>query len=86
MNNTESALREKLHNEFEKCVKEALEEHKTGQSIFDDLIIKAAVGSFYQGMKEQQGFALMCDMIGINYEGMLDEECNKVLDKYLTIR
>ena len=83
--NAEETLRMKLHAEFEKCVEDAMKQ-KTGQDIIDDLIIKAHVGGFYQSLKEEQAFALMCEMMGLNYDEILDAECNKVLDKYLTIR
>jgi len=85
MNDTEKTLRQKLNEEFENCVKEA-KEQSTGQAIFDDLIIKAYVGNLYQSLKEQHSFALMYEMLGVNYDEILEEECNKVLNKYITIR
>lgn len=81
MNDTEKTLRQKLNEEFENCVKEA-KEQSTGQAIFDDLIIKAYVGNLYQSLKEQHSFALMYEMLGVNYDEILEEECNKVLNKH----
>ena len=85
MNETEKTLRQKLNEEFESCVNEA-KGQSTGQVIFDDLIIKAYVGTLYQSLKEQHPFALMYEMLGVNYDEILDEECNKILNKYITIQ
>lgn len=81
-NDSETKLRRRLEAEFENCVQTALNK-RIGEPMLDAMLVQAAVGSFYQSMKDAKELETFCIMEGLDYQEILSEECTKVLNKYL---
>lgn len=75
-------LKQKLSKGFNDVVKGTLK-NKRGDPLMDNLLLKVAITKFYQSMKTNSQLNIYCIMTGIDYQAILDEECNKVLNTWL---
>lgn len=60
----------------------------TTQSQYNDplmlgLVVKSAIATFYQQMKNDSTLLSLCELYGLNYQSILKEECNYALHRYL---
>ncbi|WP_019036776.1 hypothetical protein [Prevotella amnii] len=47
------------------------------------LMVKAAIGYLYQALKNSNEMEVLCSINGLDYQSILEDECNKALQKYL---
>lgn len=79
----EERLRETIRKEFHKVARENLKQCKR-DPLFGPLMFQAAICDRYQEMKGEPELETMYKCYyGIDYQSILSEECNNVLDKYL---
>ena len=79
----EEQFREKVRDAFEASVKNAIPK-LTGDNFMDGLLVQAAIGSVRKSLLDQPELQI----IGLaasdwTPEQVVDEECNRVLNKYL---
>lgn len=84
----ESTLRKKIASSFDTSVRDAIKDlgSKDLASIdplFGGLIVKAAIVYLYQGLKNSNEMEALCSINGLDYQSILEDECNKALQKYL---
>lgn len=79
---TEMHLREKLRQDFESSVEEAIDMVKSDPSPIRELVIQAAIVNFYKSMKESELIEI-CNNEGIDFQSILEEEYKNTLNKYL---
>ena len=77
----ETALKEKIRQGFDDSVMEVSREG-AAESPMGGLIVKTAIANFYQRMKSSE-LANICLETGVNFQDILDEECQNALHKYL---
>jgi hypothetical protein len=75
-------LRETIRKEFNKVAREALKQC-TSDPLFGPLMFQASICDRYQEMKGDRWLETMYEGLGVDYQSILSEECNNVLDKYL---
>ena len=46
-------------------------------------MVKAAIGNLYQALKDSNEMEALCAINGLDYQSILEDECNKALQKYL---
>jgi hypothetical protein len=78
----ENQLREKIRKEFDIAAQEALKQGLK-DPFLGAMMVQASVGSLYQELKKSTEMEILCNLQGIDYQTMLEEECNKILEKYL---
>lgn len=76
-------IRQKIHEGFEDVVKNTVKHSKINDPVLLGLMVQAAIGSFYQGMKGDATMLALCYAKGIDYASILEDECKKTLNKYL---
>lgn len=84
--NSELIIRLKLRKSFAEVVKDtALKAKESGitKSPFIELLIKSAIGNFYQAMKKETILRKACEAKNISYDDILDEECQYIVHHYL---
>lgn len=87
---TEMKIRRKLASAFDDAVNDVVTSSESkgliDNPMFGGLLVQGAIGNLYQSLKngdEASMLSLMCSREGLDYHTILDEECNKALDKYL---
>ena len=46
-------------------------------------MVKAAIASLYQDLKNNDRIEALCSINGLDYQSILEDECNKALQRYL---
>ena len=46
-------------------------------------MVKAAIASLYQDLKNNNEIEALCSINGLDYQPILEDECRKALQKYL---
>lgn len=79
----EEQFRQKIHEAFETSATKAISE-LSGDNFMDGLIVQAAIGSVRNSLLNQPELHLV-SLIAKDWspEQIIDEECKKVLNKYL---
>lgn len=77
----EEALRSKIRQGFEDSVMDVIREG-AADSPMGGLIVKTAIANFYQRMKSSE-LRDICLETRVNFQDILDEECQNALHKYL---
>lgn len=79
----EEKFREKIREAFESSVKEVASQ-LSGNDFTDGLMVQAAIGSVRKALLDQPELQIVGLMAnGWTPEQIIDEECNRVLNKYL---
>lgn len=79
--NHEIIIREKIRSGFDDSVKDAIKDSDINDP-FLGMFVQAAIGSFYQSMKDEQTLKLVSDKLGVDFDSVLEEECQRALKKY----
>lgn len=87
MDNVESqkilfSVRKQLRDAFEENVTFALQ-NGLNDPLLDGLVIEAAIGELYKSLKDEPTLKGICSLYGIDYDAILEEECQFAHDKYL---
>ena len=80
---TEDAFREKIRDAFEESVRDVKKE-LVGEPMIDGLMVQAAIGVTRQSLLETSELQILGLMSNLNLEEIIDEECKRVMQKYLT--
>lgn len=78
----EEVLRKKIRDGFNATVSNTLK-RKLGDPLLDELSLKAAIGSFYQAMKNNHQLHVVYSMFGVDSPKILEEELKYVLNKWI---
>ncbi len=79
----ETTIRKKLESSFDESVRDAIRELGSNDPLFGGLMVQAAIGHLYQALKSSRELESVCDLNGLDYQSILEDECNKALKKYL---
>lgn len=79
----ESTLRKKIASSFDTSVRDAIKYLGSNVPLFMGLMVKAAIGYLYQALKNSNEMEVLCSINGLDYQSILEDECNKSLQKYL---
>lgn len=79
----ESTLRKKIASSFDTSVRNAIKDSGGNDPLFGGLMVKVAIGSLYQALKNSNEMEALCSINGLDYQSILEDECNKALQKYL---
>jgi len=79
----ESTLRKKIASSFDTSVRDAIKDLGSNDPLFRGLMVKAAIGNLYQALKNSNEMEALCSINGLDYQSILEDECNKALQKYL---
>lgn len=79
----ESALREKIASGFDTSVRNAIKDLGSNDPFIGGLMVKAAIASLYQDLKNDDRIEALCSINGLDYQSILEDECNKALQRYL---
>ena len=80
-------LRKSLHKEFKDVALQAIKDFGDDE-MTGGLLVQAAIGNFYQGMKKPESVTMGRLAYGVTeseYLKILDEECTKTLKKNLVM-
>ena len=75
-------LRLIIRQAFNDAVKDASKSLMNNPRV-DGLLVQAAIGELYQSLKGNRTMHVECARQGIDYESLLEEECNRALNTYL---
>lgn len=78
-----STLRKKIASSFDTSVRDAIKDLGSNDPLFMGLMVKAAIGYLYQALKNSNEMEVLCSINGLDYQSILEYECNKALQKYL---
>lgn len=79
----ETTIRSKIASSFDDAVRDAIRDLGSKDPLFGGLMVQAAIGHLYQALKNSSELETLCDLKGLNYQSILEDECNKALKKYL---
>lgn len=79
---TQDVFRSKVRDVFEESVKNA-KKQSSGNMLFDDMIIQAAIGNAREALLAQPELQLLGLSQNWIPEAIIDEECKRVMNKYL---
>ena len=78
----ETKIRKKLATSFDELVLETVSKSDTNNPMLG-LMVQATIANLYQSLKDSSELNYLCQINGLDYSSILDDECNKALHKYL---
>lgn len=81
----EDKFREQIRSGFDESVKNAVNGNRDliNDPLFGGMLVQGAIGNYYQSMKSDSMLWLLANQIGLDYDKILEDECNRALKKYL---
>lgn len=79
----ESTLRKKIASSFDTSVRDAIKDLGSNDPLLGGLMVEVAIGNLYQALKNSNEMEALCSINGLDYQSILEDECNKALQKYL---
>lgn len=81
----EGKVRQMIRNGFEDYVRKYANDNADilSDPMVGGIMLQGAVGSYYQSLKKEQNLHVLASKMGIDIDAILDEECQRVLNKYL---
>ena len=85
--NVEQQLREKINKSFEDEIDHLINKDKSMMQdpLFGPLLLQSGITNLSKELKKSSELDVICSLNGINYQKLVDEECNKILNKYLEL-
>ncbi len=81
----EEKFRTLVRDCFDESVKNVIKEHRDTikNPLFGGMMVQAAIGSVYQSLKNDPKLSLFANMSNFNPYEIIEEECQRALEKYL---
>lgn len=79
----EDKVRSKIRKGFNGCVKTAVKSAGTNNDLMLGVIVNATIADFYKFMKDNPSLSVLCNKLGLDFNAILEEECQRALNKYL---